>query len=72
VVHRRLRPLGRVLTRGQRVCRPRLPEVVAFTQPFNEASLAVMRRLGMTYRRDCMHVDLPHVVYAIEQRTTTA
>jgi RimJ/RimL family protein N-acetyltransferase len=44
----------------------RLAEVVAFTQPFNEASLAVMHRLGMTYQRDCIHVDLPHVVYAIK------
>jgi len=49
-----------------------LPEVVAFTQPFNEASLAVMRRLGMTYQRDCVHVDLPHVVYAIGKHTKTA
>jgi RimJ/RimL family protein N-acetyltransferase len=44
----------------------------AYTLPFNEASLAVMRRLGMTYQRDCVHVDVPHVVYAIRQLTRTA
>lgn len=41
-----------------------LEEIVAFTQPFNSASRAVMVRLGMTYVRDCVYADLPHVVYA--------
>ena len=41
-----------------------LEEIVAFTQPFNDASRAVMLRLGMTYVRDCVYADLPHVLYA--------
>jgi [ribosomal protein S5]-alanine N-acetyltransferase len=40
-----------------------LAEVVAFTQPHNAASLAVMARLGMAYDRDCVHAELPHVLY---------
>ena len=41
-----------------------LDAVVAFTLPHNTRSRAVMERLGMTYRRDCVHVGLPHVLYA--------
>jgi RimJ/RimL family protein N-acetyltransferase len=44
-----------------------LHEIVAFTQPFNAPSRAVMQRLGMTYQRDCIHVDLPHVLYAVRR-----
>jgi RimJ/RimL family protein N-acetyltransferase len=44
-----------------------LREIVAFTQPFNTPSRAVMQRLGMTYQRNCMHVDLPHVLYAVRR-----
>jgi ribosomal-protein-alanine N-acetyltransferase len=44
-----------------------LDEIVAFTQPFNAASLAVMHRLGMSYLRDAVHADLPHVVYSVRR-----
>lgn len=40
-------------------------ELVAFTLPHNVASRSVMNRLGMTYLRDCVHADMPHVVYSI-------
>ena len=46
-----------------------LEEIVAFTLPHNTKSLAVMRRLGMTYRRDCVFVGLPHVLYAVGRGT---
>lgn len=46
-----------------------LAEIVAFTLPHNAASRAVMHRLDMTYVRDCVHADLPHVVYAARQPT---
>jgi RimJ/RimL family protein N-acetyltransferase len=37
--------------------------VVAFTLPDNTASRRVMEKLGMTYERDTVHADLPHVLY---------
>ena len=37
--------------------------VVAFTAPDNTASRRVMEKLGMTYERDIVHADLPHVLY---------
>jgi RimJ/RimL family protein N-acetyltransferase len=37
--------------------------VVAFTLPDNTASRRVMEKLGMTYERDIVHADLPHVLY---------
>jgi RimJ/RimL family protein N-acetyltransferase len=37
--------------------------VVAFTLPDNAASRRVMEKLGMTYERDIVHADLPHVLY---------
>jgi RimJ/RimL family protein N-acetyltransferase len=37
--------------------------VVAFTLPDNTASRRVMEKLGMTYDRDIVHADLPHVLY---------
>jgi [ribosomal protein S5]-alanine N-acetyltransferase len=37
--------------------------VVAFTLPDNTASLRVMEKLGMTYERDIVHANLPHVLY---------
>lgn len=46
----------------------RLDEIVAFTLPHNTASRAVMERLGMSYVRDCVHAQQPHVVYAIRRR----
>ena len=38
-------------------------EVVAFTEPHNERSRAVMTRLGMRYSRDIHHADRPMVLY---------
>jgi ribosomal-protein-alanine N-acetyltransferase len=46
---------------------PGVEEVVAFTLPRNAASRGVMHRLGLTYRRDCVHADLPHVLYAAQR-----
>jgi len=37
--------------------------VVAFTLPDNTASRRVMDKLGMTYERDIVHADEPHVLY---------
>ena len=38
----------------------RLPELVCFTLPTNERSLAVMRRAGFQYQRDFLHAGRPH------------
>jgi len=43
----------------------RAREVVAFTEPHNLRSRAVMERLGMTYRRDIAHDGDDFVLYAI-------
>jgi RimJ/RimL family protein N-acetyltransferase len=40
-------------------------EVVAFTEPHNERSRAVMVRLGMTYSRDILHDGERFVLYRI-------
>ena len=40
-----------------------MKSVVAFTLPDNTASRRVMEKLGMTYERDIVHADLPHVLY---------
>jgi [ribosomal protein S5]-alanine N-acetyltransferase len=40
-------------------------EVVAYTEPHNVRSRAVMERLGMTYQRDIVHDDIHFVLYAI-------
>ena len=40
-------------------------EVVAYTEPHNARSRAVMERLGMTYQRDIVHDDIHFVLYAI-------
>ena len=42
-----------------------LDSIVAFTLPRNRASQRVMEKLGMTYERDIVHADLPHVLYRI-------
>ena len=42
-----------------------LEELVAFTLPDNVASRRVMEKLGMTYERDVVHADLPHVLYRL-------
>lgn len=38
-------------------------EVIAFTEPHNTRSRAVMERLGMRYSHDFVHHDLPMVLY---------
>ena len=40
-------------------------EVVAFTEPHNTRSRAVMERLGMTYRRDIVHDGYDFVLYDV-------
>ncbi len=42
-----------------------MPNVVAFTLPDNKASRRVMEKLHMTYERDIIHADMPHVLYRI-------
>jgi [ribosomal protein S5]-alanine N-acetyltransferase len=42
-----------------------LPDVVAFTQPDNARSRAVMERAGFRYERDIEHAGLPHVLYRL-------
>ena len=44
-------------------------EVVAFTEPGNRRSRAVMERLGMRYARDIVHDGAPFVLYEIGRRT---
>ena len=40
-----------------------LTDVVSFTLPTNGASRRVMEKVGFSYERDIVHVDLPHVLY---------
>ncbi|MEZ6085816.1 MAG: GNAT family N-acetyltransferase [Phycisphaerae bacterium] len=42
-----------------------MQNVVAFTLHENKASRRVMEKLHMTYERDIIHADLPHVLYRI-------
>lgn len=42
-------------------------QVVAFTEPHNERSRAVMERLGLAYRRDIVHDGYAMVLYAIDR-----
>jgi ribosomal-protein-alanine N-acetyltransferase len=44
-----------------------LDDVVAFTMPDNGASRRVMAKLDMTYERDIVWADLPHVLYRLER-----
>jgi ribosomal-protein-alanine N-acetyltransferase len=44
-----------------------LRSIVAFTLPDNSASRRVMEKLGMTYERDIIHADLPHVLYRLQR-----
>ena len=46
-----------------------LDSVVAYTTTVNEASRAVMRKLGMTHEADIEHAGLPHVLYRIARVT---
>ena len=43
----------------------RLPELVCFTLPTNERSLAVMRRAGFQYQRDFLHAGRPHRLHRL-------
>jgi carbohydrate kinase (thermoresistant glucokinase family) len=40
-------------------------DVVAFTLPTNQRSRAVMERLGMTFEREMIWMNLPHVLYRL-------
>ncbi|GJM24486.1 MAG: hypothetical protein DHS20C16_09010 [Phycisphaerae bacterium] len=42
-----------------------MENVVAFTLPDNRASRRVMEKLHMTYERDIIHADMPHVLYRV-------
>jgi len=42
-------------------------EVVAFTEPANVRSRAVMERIGMTYERDITHNRAPFVLYVMRR-----
>ena len=44
-----------------------LGNVVAFTLPDNVASRKVMEKLHMTYERDIIHADMPHVLYRLTE-----
>jgi RimJ/RimL family protein N-acetyltransferase len=37
--------------------------IIAITPPDNTRSRRVMEKIGMTWERDVVHVDLPHVLY---------
>jgi len=39
--------------------------VVAVTLPVNARSRRVMEKVGMTYDRDWLHADIPHVLYRV-------
>ena len=43
--------------------------VIAFTEPANLASRAVMDRLGMRYEREILHDGTPMVLYAVSRGT---
>jgi len=43
----------------------RLPELVCFTLPTNERSLAVMRGAGFQYQRDFLHAGRPHRLHRL-------
>jgi RimJ/RimL family protein N-acetyltransferase len=42
-----------------------LRSLVAFTLPTNQASRAVMQRVGFTYERDVIWSGMPHVLYRL-------
>jgi len=44
-----------------------LDELAATTLPHNARSRAVMERLGMTYAGECVHANLPHVLYLLRK-----
>ena len=42
-----------------------LPDVVAFTQPTNARSRRVMEKIGMTYKREFLHLGSTAVLYIV-------
>ena len=46
-----------------------LDTLISYTTPDNEASQAVMRKLGMTYEADIENAGLPHVLYRLARVT---
>jgi len=46
-----------------------LDELISYTTPDNEASRAVMEKLGMTYERDVENAGMPHVLYRLARVT---
>jgi len=42
-----------------------LSDVVAYTEPDNDASRRVMDKLGFEYEREVEHAGLPHVLYRL-------
>lgn len=49
-----------------------LDNVVAFTMKSNIASQKVMEKIGMTYEKDIMRADLPHVFYRMNNKNALA
>jgi RimJ/RimL family protein N-acetyltransferase len=43
--------------------------VIAYTHTGNEASQAVMHKLGMTYEAEFEHAGLPHVLHRLARVT---
>ena len=46
-----------------------LDALISYTTPDNEASQAVMRKLGMTYEADVENAGMPHVLYRLARVT---
>ena len=46
-----------------------LDSLISYTTPENEASQAVMRKLGMEYERDVENAGMPHVLYRLARVT---
>jgi RimJ/RimL family protein N-acetyltransferase len=46
-----------------------LDSLIAYTTPDNEASQAVMRKLGMIYEADVENAGMPHVLYRLTRVT---
>jgi ribosomal-protein-alanine N-acetyltransferase len=44
-----------------------LESVVAFTMPTNVRSRHVMEKMGMTFERDIVWADMPHVLYRVRR-----
>jgi RimJ/RimL family protein N-acetyltransferase len=49
-----------------------LPDVVSFTLHDNAGSRRVMEKLGFSYERDIEHAGLPHVLYRLSAKRSSA